>query len=136
MHRLFVYGTLRRGEANHGLLQSARCLFRQARAKGVLVDTGSGYPAMREGDGDVVGELYEVDDETLGRTDELEDYFGPGDPRNLYERVLRPVRTEAGEMDAWVYVSDRFGASPVIPSGDWVKHCESNGRPPFVKRTG
>jgi gamma-L-glutamyl-butirosin B gamma-L-glutamyl cyclotransferase len=121
MHKLFVYGTLRKGEPNHGLLGTSRCLFPQARVKGVLVDTGCGFPAMREGDGDVLGEIYEVDDETLARTDDLEDYFGPGDPRNLYERVLRAARTATGELDVWVYVSERFGSSPVIPSGDWVK---------------
>ena len=79
-HRLFVYGTLRRGERNHGLLGSSRCEAFLARAPGVLVDTGLGFPAMKEtgassGEtpGMVCGEIYRVDEATLARIDILED---------------------------------------------------------------
>lgn len=122
MHNLFVYGTLRKGEINHGLMGASRCLSSPAWVTGVLVDTGFGYPAMRPGDGLVCGEIYAVDDETLARIDELEDYFGPGDPRNLYDRVSVTARTEDGEREVLVYVSDRFDAVAPIPSGDWVRH--------------
>jgi len=128
-HRLFVYGTLRRGERNHGLLGSSRCEAFLARAPGVLVDTGLGFPAMKEmgassGEtpGMVCGEIYRVDKATLARIDILEDYHGPGDPRNLYERVEMKARTDRGEMDVLAYVSDRFRDGAAICFGDWKLH--------------
>ena len=129
MYDLFVYGTLRSGEMYHGLLGASRLVASPARVRGVLVDTGHGYPAMRDGEGEVCGEIYAVDDETLARIDELEDYYGPGDPRNLYERVTRTARTGEGDMDVLVYVSDRFAEATAIPSGDWVLHRKTGRRP-------
>jgi len=128
MHNLFVYGTLRRGEFYHGLLGASRLVASPAWVRGVLADTGRGYPAMRDGEGEVCGEIYAVDDETLSRIDKLEDYYGPGDPRNLYERVTRRARTGRGETDVLVYVSGRFADAPVIPSGDWVRYRETGDR--------
>ena len=124
-HLLFVYGTLRRGEINHALLGSSRCESFLAVMPGSLYDTGRGYPAMAEGKGEaagagiVCGEIYRVDEETLARIDDLEDYYGPGDPRNLYERVERTARTDRGETDVLVYVSDKLRAGPEIPFGEW-----------------
>lgn len=57
--------------------------------------------------------------------DRLEEYFGPGDPRNLYVRVERRVHTASGTVPAWVYVAAgpvarelRANGTP-IPGGDW-----------------
>jgi len=127
-HLLFVYGTLRRGEINHALLGSSRCESFLAVMPGSLYDTGRGYPAMAEGKGEaagagiVCGEIYRVDEETLARIDDLEDYYGPGDPRNLYERVEMKARTDRGEMDVLAYVSDRFRDGAAICFGDWKLH--------------
>jgi len=118
-YRLFVYGTLRRGEVNHGLLGASRCQSLLAWVPGSLVDTGQGYPAMTEGPGLACGEIYRIGGETLARTDVLEDYYGPGDPRNLYERVETIAWTDRGETRVLVYVSDRFPSGAAIPFGDW-----------------
>lgn len=118
MHPLFVYGTLRRGERYHGWLEKARGLSFLAQVTGSLADTGYGYPAMMKGEGKVSGEIYEIDEDTLRRVDDLEDYYGPGDSRNLYERVETVAYTDRGEMTVWTYVSNRFLFSP-IPYGDW-----------------
>jgi len=118
-YRLFVYGTLRRGEINHGRLGSSRCESLLAWVEGSLVDTGRGYPAMTGEPGRVCGEIYRVDGATLANIDDLEDYYGPGDPRNLYERVETTARTDRGEVRVLVYVSDRFPFTTAIPFGDW-----------------
>ena len=72
--RLFVYGTLMRGESNHRYLKSAR--FERAaatRAEFALADFGD-YPAIvRPGSCAITGELYEIDEATLARVDELEE---------------------------------------------------------------
>jgi gamma-glutamylcyclotransferase (GGCT)/AIG2-like uncharacterized protein YtfP/cation transport regulator ChaC len=119
MHKLFVYGTLRGGESNHGLLGAPHCVSLLAQVSGFMVDTGFGYPAMIEGSGKVCGEIYEIDEETLLRIDALEAYYGPGDPRNLYERVETAAYTDQGEVKVMTYVSSRFSYDSSIPYGDW-----------------
>jgi gamma-glutamylcyclotransferase (GGCT)/AIG2-like uncharacterized protein YtfP len=111
--KLFVYGTLLRGEANHALLTGSRFLG-EARTEPVfeLVSFGE-YPAMVRGGSTVVlGEVYEVDAETLAQVDELEEH------PHFFRREM--VRLE-GEGEAFVYVVTRETARgrPRIPSGDW-----------------
>jgi gamma-glutamylcyclotransferase (GGCT)/AIG2-like uncharacterized protein YtfP len=55
--------------------------------------------------------------------DLLEDYFAPGDARNLYERERVDVLLENGAAaSAWVYFSRLDAAqerAEPVPSGDW-----------------
>jgi len=110
-HRVFVYGTLLRGEVNHQRLAGAE-LLGDCRTEPcfTLFNLGA-YPGLgRGGRTAVAGEVYRVDGAGLKFLDRLEDY-----PR-LYDRQLIP--TPFGR--AWVYLyrgdlSDR----PVIRRGDW-----------------
>lgn len=119
METVFVYGTLRQGEQYHGLLKQSRRIALVAEAKGAIVDTGLGYPALADKEGRVAGELYGVSEEVLARLDELEDYYGPDSPDNEYERIRISVRTDSGLVDAWVYLYRRPNALPLIEGGDW-----------------
>lgn len=116
--RVFVYGTLRRGQANHGWLAGARWLGEASLRGAVLHDLGP-FPMAVPGDGVVRGELYGLDATTLARLDRLE-----GHPR-LYER--RWLALEDGR-EAWVYLGRprqvRF--VPALPDGRW---------PPFLLST-
>jgi gamma-glutamylcyclotransferase (GGCT)/AIG2-like uncharacterized protein YtfP len=79
--QVFVYGTLRRGEPNHHLLD-ARMLLRAGRTEPrfTLVSLGA-VPAMIDGgETAVAGEVYDVDAVTLAALDRLE-----GHPR-FYRR--------------------------------------------------
>jgi gamma-glutamylcyclotransferase (GGCT)/AIG2-like uncharacterized protein YtfP len=119
---LFVYGTLLKGEANHKLLKGARLIAEQARTNGKLYDTGFGYPALAADQGrEVYGELYAIDSAQLPALDELEDYYGPGDERNHYERVEVRVRTDRGEHTAitYVFTPDDTTGCRWISLGDW-----------------
>lgn len=111
--RLFVYGTLKRGESNHGLL-GGRSPVRTARTTPSyeLVDLGD-YPAMVEGgDTAVFGEVYAVDTETLDRVDEFEEH------PSLYER--RTIRLDDGEeVFGYVMRSETASGRPTIVSGDF-----------------
>lgn len=122
-HLVFVYGTLRRHEINFYLMNGAVPVAGQAWTFGELYDTGNGYPAMRLSDTSrVYGELYRVDDEQLKRLDQLEDYE-EGSPDNLYERIRRPVYTDRGEVEAWLYIANPAELFRLhIPSGDWKVH--------------
>lgn len=119
-HHVFVYGTLRRKEGNHRLLAEATILAEQAWTSGLLFDTGFGYPALQKHhQGQVYGELYEVNDNQLARLDMLEGYHGEGN-NNFYGRVTQPIYTDQGIHEAYVYVmNDKEMLKNPIQSGDW-----------------
>jgi gamma-glutamylaminecyclotransferase len=110
-HRIFVYGTLLRGEPNHGLLASARFLGpHRTEPRFTLLLLGA-YPGLVEtGKTAVHGEVYAVDGATLRLLDRLEEY-----PR-LYDR--RPIRTPYGTAWAYVYRGPRRHRA-CIGQGDW-----------------
>ncbi len=123
MLNVFVYGTLRKGEVNHRLLEKAKCLAEQSWTNGMLYDTGYGYPAMKQSQHSrVFGELYSVTEEELGRLDQLEDYTAGG-KNNLYERIKQTVFTHKGNVKAYVYVANKENLlKQKIKNGDWKEH--------------
>ena len=118
-HRVFVYGTLLRGELNHGLLAGAVYVGAHRTEPCFTLYALGGYPGLvAAGATAVSGEVYRVNDAGLRLLDQLEGY-----PR-LFGRRLMP--TPFGR--AWVYlyrgaVRDR----PVINSGDWRDLSRSGG---------
>ncbi|WP_226674962.1 gamma-glutamylcyclotransferase [Rossellomorea aquimaris] len=119
---VFVYGTLRRHESNYALLKEPLLIREQAWVEGVLYETNRGYPALREGDGRVYGELYKINSEILSKVDELEDFL-EGREDNLYIRKVKKVATDTGEYEAFVYYSENEALfQEEIPSGDWKVH--------------
>ena len=111
--KLFVYGTLLRGEPAHHLLGDAKLLCAlqtEPRYTLVLLD---GYPALIDGGNTAVtGELYALHDEQL--LSELDRYE---DVPELYTREQRTF----GDHQAWVYVlrPEHAVGRAVIASGDW-----------------
>ncbi|MCL7377247.1 gamma-glutamylcyclotransferase family protein [Streptomyces sp. 35G-GA-8] len=145
----FVYGTLRPGEQNHDLCLRGRVAEEEpARLAGALLYDGPGYPYAVEApditafgttapgavvSGTVVGELVTAKPgkyhELLTELDELEGYEAPGDPRNLYVRVVRDVlRSDGTPVRAWVYFAAPRVAhglrahGRLIAGGDWLAH--------------
>jgi gamma-glutamylaminecyclotransferase len=115
-HLIFTYGTLMRGEINHGLLATAHFVA-EAHTEPCfeLFDLGH-FPAMSTGGQTVVrGEVYAVDDQTLVRLDRLE-----GHP-TFYQRT--PIRLADGqEVETYLMDDARMRRGPAIPSGDWRAH--------------
>jgi gamma-glutamylcyclotransferase (GGCT)/AIG2-like uncharacterized protein YtfP len=108
------------GFGNHRLLAHARLIGRaRTTARFTLVSLGP-FPAMLDsGSTAILGELYEVNDETLARLDRLE-----GHP-SFYTRT--PI-VLAGRRRAEAYVlpAARAKGYPVIETGDWRRYrCES-----------
>lgn len=98
--KLFVYGTLMKGESNHHFIENS-CVVGDAVASGyTLYDTGYGYPAVKHNlDGDVSGELYLISKKYLKDIDRLEDN---GD---LYTREFTIVTDSNGNKHlALIYV--------------------------------
>ncbi|OQS00614.1 hypothetical protein ACHHYP_03270 [Achlya hypogyna] len=131
----FVYGTLMKGFRNFEKhirhFRSLRFLHDRAYvAHADLYHFDMGYPGLYASASDgrnVYGELLTVDDATeydqlLADLDALEEYFGPHDPNNEYDRVqVRVFPEDASPLDAWVYYCkiplDK--AKERVESGDW-----------------
>lgn len=104
MQRLFVYGTLAPGRANHGLLKQIPGNWKRATLRGALCEEGwgatMGYPAIVPSDdgGEVEGFVFSSTD--LSRHwARLDDFEG-----DAYERVLVRVTVDGtDEVEAWVY---------------------------------
>ncbi|TXH08130.1 MAG: gamma-glutamylcyclotransferase [Spirochaetes bacterium] len=96
LHKLFVYGSLKRGFGNHRFLSESTFLATTTTADPAysMLSLGA-FPAVVDGGVDMIqGELYEVDDNTLAQIDMLE---GNG---RFYERFQ--VLLSNGEV-AWMY---------------------------------
>lgn len=102
LRRVFVYGTLKKGEPNHHWLTNSemngvsRFVARGSTVVKFPLVIGTRYniPFLlaRPGVGHhIQGEIYEVDDQMFGKLDELEDY-----PR-YYDRELQQIKTEENE---------------------------------------
>jgi len=114
---LFVYGTLRAGQANAHLLEG---LTRHpATARGALHDFGA-YPGMVLGEGRVTGEIVPLDPARLPALDALEGAAPFGAPGGAYRRtVIEVALVNGSRLRAQTYVMDAAGA-PRIPGGDWA----------------
>ena len=108
---LFVYGTLKRGLANHHQLAGARFVA-EACMEGVDLHDLGPFPMAIAGQGLTHGELYRVDGEHLARLDRFE-----GVPR-LYGRYLMPL---SDGRPAWIYLGRprQVRHSPRLRDGHW-----------------
>jgi gamma-glutamylcyclotransferase (GGCT)/AIG2-like uncharacterized protein YtfP len=120
--QVMVYGTLLRGQPNHGRMAGATFV-REVRTEAcfTLVDLGP-FPALRDGGGTaVLGELYEVTPEHLAALDRFE-----GVPHH-YERVT--VRLADGaRVQVYVQRGTLHRGGDVIASGDWRAHRKEKSR--------
>lgn len=118
LHRVFVYGTLRKGEGNHQRYLDGLAMTPARTAPGWGMASLGAYPAIypAEFPGVVVGEVYEVDDARLEHLDRLEGYVPGG--RGMYDR--EEIALEDG-TEAWAYFMplERVEDWTAIPSGDW-----------------
>ena len=120
-HLVFVYGSLRRGNAGAMSVRFYDATYvGDGQVCGRLYDLGA-YPGLLldESGAVVTGEVYEVTDETLSKLDQFE-------LTSDYER--REVEVEQGTVlkQCWIYVPAHdagfFDGLPLIESGDWIKH--------------
>lgn len=112
---LFVYGTLRQGESNAGLLSGLGRYEGGATMRGILFRIVH-YPGMIEGDAEVQGELFRLadPDASLPGLDRFEG--------SEYRRVEREfLRSDGTTGIAWVYLyAYPLDGRNRIESGDWL----------------
>src|SRR5438094_211784 len=122
MRRIFVCGSLRRGECNHDRFPGfGDNLVATGTISGVLLKDLGEYPALVSSPNAadlVFGEVYEVSD-SLGETiDGWEREAG-------YEVRTVSVATLARHLEAQAYfyaVPGRIAQHPVVQGGDWSLH--------------
>ena len=111
---LFVYGTLKRGQPLHYLLEKAVFLG-EGWVKGFLLFDLGDYPAVRPGNSSrkVYGELYAIPPDLLKILDQVEDE---------YYRQKIPVFTSQGVVKAWIYIyKENLPLKLLLPKGRWEK---------------
>ncbi|MEM9187818.1 MAG: gamma-glutamylcyclotransferase [Myxococcota bacterium] len=128
--RVFVYGTLKRGQDKHHLLDDVGATYRgEGSIEGRLVDLGE-YPGVTWGTpGELVrGEVYELPEVNVFRElDAWEDFDGYGHPQNLFERTiveasLETTASRKSRVPVWAYfyAQDALGAR-ALPGGRWPR---------------
>lgn len=116
-----VYGTLKQSQLNHSLLaDQERCGEFQCDLI-TLYDLGP-FPAAKLSNSDgILVEVYELDDLTFARLDELEGFNSESPESGLYNRIQ--IQTPFGQ--AWLYIYNHdVSGYPEIRSGEWFP-CRS-----------
>jgi gamma-glutamylaminecyclotransferase len=106
---LFVYGSLKRGRANHRQLQAAQYLAPARTAARFGLRVIDGYPALVPGSRAIVGELYRIAAALLPELDEFE---GPG-------YVRQQIDLDGGER-ALAYLARIPDAGAPYPGDEWA----------------
>jgi gamma-glutamylaminecyclotransferase len=121
--RLFVYGTLRQGEAQHALLASAR-LVGNAETPPLyyLVDLGPHAALVRGGATAVTGELYLVDLETRRALDVSRQV------PVLFSRETIQL-ADGTDADAYLLSSEQVRGRRRLAHGDWKKRFTPKSAP-------
>lgn len=117
--RLFVYGSLRRGERNHAFLQGARYLGRATtQPRYTLRHSGMTPGLAANGEQAVTGELYELDAVHLARLDRL--------GGALYVRGAVDL-ADGSSAEAYFMPESHVRCYPEVASGDWARRYRRAG---------
>lgn len=128
-NHLFVYGTLKRGQRNHHLIEHLVDDIQPAKTRGILYHLPYGFPAVFQSDKNwVYGELFNLSDikGSLAITDHLEGYSANKPRGSHYIRIQQQVVLKDGNCQiAWIYIyprnrfSDVLRVGTLIESGCW-----------------
>ncbi|CAI8832445.1 GGACT domain-containing protein [Brevibacillus sp. IT-7CA2] len=132
---VFVYGTLLTGFGNHrNYVKPYQHEATPATILGEIYHLPAGYPGLLKGEQEVVGEIVtfapDVYEQALAGLDELETYYGEGDPRNEYERIIVSATIEGTAQVVNVYVYRYLDRDLVkqtgvhIPHGNWRRYMQ------------
>jgi gamma-glutamylaminecyclotransferase len=117
MTRVFVYGSLMRGQGNHRFLERSSFVCAARTQPLYRMHSLGGFPGVvARGTQAIEGEVFDVDAETLDRLDRLE-----GHPR-FYCRTLITLDDQSIVS---MYVLQRGGDlthCPIVASGSWLQY--------------
>ena len=96
---IFVYGSLQRGQRNHGYLMGSRFVgAARTEAQYALVPVGEYVGLVSGGTQEIAGEVWSVSPSTVRRLDELENVES-----GLYERTAVHLQPPFRGVQAYVY---------------------------------
>ena len=104
-----VYGTLREGHGNHGLIDGKKKW--EGRIDGWVMHSLGGFPTCIPGDGTITVEVWDVTPSSARRVDALEGY------PDFYDKVV--VNTPVGDAEMYTCPLSRMASCGLIESGDW-----------------
>ena len=126
---IFVYGTLRQQFGNHHFLSTARFLGDAITQSKYVMHASSSIPFVSQSlaVSQIVGEVYEVDAQTLANLDRLEGCRVMAeeplqfDANSWYTREQVSVRwADGGEcLTVWMYFNEHETRHAIIPTGDF-----------------
>lgn len=121
-HLVFIYGSLRRGEAGAMSIRFPTSKFiADAKVSGSLYDLGA-YPGLllNESNSLVTGEVYEVDEETLKQLDDFE-------ASSHYVRKQVEISLGTDRRTCWTYEPNPefYSLHTLITSGDWIEYTKT-----------
>jgi len=123
---IFVYGTLMSGLRLSHILDSSEFLG-EAIAGGVCLYNLGSYPAIKRGDGAVVGEIYHVTNAILDQLDVVEGYTPNNLEHSLYHRKKIKILLPTISTDVFAYFyNGSIDSSRLITSGDYRAYINSN----------
>lgn len=129
IHRIFVYGTLRRdGVRSINVHFSPARFLSEASISGKLYDLGA-YPGLSlVGSTSVAGEIFEIDDTVLHALDAYEGCYPDHPEASEYHRVsvLAKLPDET-TLTCQVYeiANSKMSGCPEVPGGDWILHLQT-----------
>ena len=113
MHYIFVYGTLKKGFGNHRYFLNKEPLHYARLEVFIVLEGGRGFPAIKQGDGFVEGEVYEVNDDALRQLDSLESH-----PRFYRRTPVQVITSNKDVMEVETYV--------IVNASTWREYGKSN----------
>ena len=123
LEKLFVYGTLRKGFRLHKYLADKSRFIGTGMMQGILYDLGDYPGVMPSGEGEVLGEVYELEDSLiqLEELDDIEGFYPDQNETSMFIRSLTDVKlTDGNIVQAWVYVLPSKPANArQIPGGNY-----------------
>lgn len=119
---VFVYGTLKDGHSNNGLMHRSTLIGEGLLDGYKMFSVHGSFPCIIPKDkSQVFGELWEVPMEDLPNLDRLEGYYSENEPMSMYLRRTGTIVNKEGEqVEASFYVwnGDTDGY-PEVCSGRW-----------------
>ena len=119
-NNIFVYGTLRKGGNNNSLLRNEKFIG-SGKTKNLYSLYTAGIPYLNPNEEvcQIVGEVYEVNEDTFMAIDMLE-----GHPRWYYRYPAEIVLENGTDTIAWVYFNNHK-TNHRLDDGDYIKYINS-----------